>query len=137
MSNQFIENEKLDVEYSARTDVLQNWSDVPDNTSQKHNKNKFEVHNVNSLETSQDPAKTEENQPEQITGTAAPVDEWTDLLGSGAIMKKILHEGKPDTRPERNEKCTINYTCYLEDETIVETVSGFDMYLGESDVSSI
>ncbi|KAJ8928885.1 hypothetical protein NQ314_018491 [Rhamnusium bicolor] len=61
-------------------------------------------------------------------------DDWIDLLGSGAIMKKIINEGKVDTRPQRMEKCIINYTCLLEDGTVVESENNFELHLGESDV---
>lgn len=60
--------------------------------------------------------------------------DWLDLLGSGAIMKKIIIEGKPDTRPQRSEKCIINYCCFLEDDTVVDSSDNFKLYLGESDV---
>lgn len=63
-----------------------------------------------------------------------PEPEWVDLLGSGAIMKKILVEGKPNSRPHKNEKCIINYSCYLEDETLIQHERDFEMNVGESDV---
>lgn len=85
----------------------------------------------NDKEEKQDTSKenvTEENEKTE------PSPEWVDLLGSGAIMKKILKEGKPDTRPNKNEKCIINYSLYLEDEILVESASNFELNLGESDV---
>ncbi|XP_018576191.1 peptidyl-prolyl cis-trans isomerase FKBP8 isoform X2 [Anoplophora glabripennis] len=63
-------------------------------------------------------------------------NEWLDLLGSGAVMKKIITEGKPDTRPQRSEKCIINYCCLLEDGTVVDSTDNFKLNLGESDVIS-
>lgn len=61
--------------------------------------------------------------------------EWLDILGSGGIMKKQIIDGKPGTKPTRNEKCTINYTCSLEDGTVVDSAENFELFLGESDVS--
>ncbi|VEN61029.1 unnamed protein product [Callosobruchus maculatus] len=78
----------------------------------------------------------EENSSEKTdeSDKETPRDEWTDLLGSGVIMKKVIIEGKPDSRPERSEKCIVNYTCYLEDETVIESCGNFEVYLGEYDV---
>lgn len=61
-------------------------------------------------------------------------NEWTDILGSGGIMKKILQEGHPETRPEKSDKCEINYKCMLEDKTLVEEAQNFEINLGECDV---
>lgn len=70
--------------------------------------------------------------PKEITETA-PQPEWIDLLGSGGIMKKILKEGEPDTKPQRSDKCEIHYTSTLEDDTLVEDTSE-TIHLGECDV---
>lgn len=73
----------------------------------------------------------------QIDVEAKRKDEWQDILGSGVIMKKILKEGEPDSRPRRSEKCLINYTCRLEDadeETFVEKGESYEIGLGEGDV---
>ncbi|CAH1961514.1 unnamed protein product [Acanthoscelides obtectus] len=98
-------------------------------------------HNTDALNT-QSQEETSENDTEDLpeqesrkdaTEQEAPKEEWTDLLGSGVIMKKIIIEGKPDTRAERSEKCIINYTGYLEDETVVESCGNLEVYLGEYD----
>lgn len=61
-------------------------------------------------------------------------DEWQDLIGSGGILKKVIKEGKPDSRPQRMEQCTINYTCTLEDGTIVEKEDNFVFTLGDCEL---
>lgn len=60
--------------------------------------------------------------------------EWEDLLGSGSLMKRIIKEGQPDTRPQRLERCFINYECRLEDGTLVEGKEYFEMLLGDCEV---
>ncbi|KAJ8955907.1 hypothetical protein NQ318_005455 [Aromia moschata] len=101
-----------------------------------------EMHNASETVTKNDETEeltdgVEENEAEVSIGSegdAKNKEEWVDLLGSGAIMKKILVEGKPDTRPQRSEKCAINYNCLLEDGTEVDSATNFELYLGESDV---
>ncbi|KAL3285718.1 hypothetical protein HHI36_000247 [Cryptolaemus montrouzieri] len=60
-------------------------------------------------------------------------NEWVDLLGSGVIKKKILEEGEPDSRPQRQQVCTINYELFVEDE-IIEKQENFEIDLGDCDV---
>ncbi|CAH1116493.1 unnamed protein product [Phaedon cochleariae] len=84
-------------------------------------------------------AEEYENNKESTESSETPSElekqeEWVDLLGSGALMKKIIIEGLPDSRPQRNETCRINYTCYLEDETVVDGANNFELNLGDSDV---
>lgn len=82
----------------------------------------------------------EETQPNalQIEKTNGVEEEkehdWEDLLGSGSLMKKIVKEGEPDSRPMRLEKCIINYECRLEDGTLVEEKENFEMLLGDCEV---
>lgn len=61
-------------------------------------------------------------------------NDWEDLLGSGSLMKKVIKEGKPDSRPQRLEKCVINYRCALEDGTLVDKQENFEMLLGDCEV---
>lgn len=61
-------------------------------------------------------------------------NDWEDLLGSGSLMKKVIKEGEPDSRPQRLEKCVINYRCALEDGTLVEKQENFEMLLGDCEV---
>lgn len=60
--------------------------------------------------------------------------DWEDLLGSGSLMKKILVQGKPDSRPQRLEKCVISFECTLEDDTLIEKCDNFEMLLGDCEV---
>lgn len=61
-------------------------------------------------------------------------DEWVDILGSGVIMKKVLKEGTPDTRPEKQETCTINYELYVEEDDVIQKEENFEIDLGDNDV---
>lgn len=71
---------------------------------------------------------------DESPGPKSEVPEWQDLLGSGSIMKKILEEGTPDTRPERLQRCTINYELGLDDGTFVERKENFEVHLGDCEV---
>lgn len=78
---------------------------------------------------------TEDKQKELVTeDTNEKKDQWEDLLGSGCLMKKIIKHGEPDTRPQRLEKCLINYECKLENGTVVEEMKDFEMLLGDCEV---
>lgn len=79
-----------------------------------------------------------------IDGSASSIDtdkpakdkcEWEDLLGSGCLMKKILKEGAPKTRPTRLQTCFLKYKCTLEDETVVEEFNDLKIQLGDCEVS--
>ncbi|XP_072388478.1 peptidyl-prolyl cis-trans isomerase FKBP8 [Diabrotica undecimpunctata] len=128
MSEAFIEHEKSShsvISLDSSKDILEE-SDIPDlepiSSSEDNISKNDEIENIPEEE------KEKSKEPEE------PKPEWVDLLGSGAIMKKIIAEGKPDTRPQRSEKCIINYSCYLEDETLVDSADNFELNLGESDV---
>ncbi|XP_066157485.1 peptidyl-prolyl cis-trans isomerase FKBP8-like isoform X2 [Euwallacea fornicatus] len=63
--------------------------------------------------------------------------EWQDILGSGIIMKKLLKEGEPDSRPLKSDKCIISYTCRVEDsdeKDFAMEEENFELALGEGDV---
>ncbi|KAK9883977.1 hypothetical protein WA026_004912 [Henosepilachna vigintioctopunctata] len=63
-----------------------------------------------------------------------PTDEWIDLLGSGSINKKILKEGTPESRPERQQVCVINYELFLNENDIIEKKENYEIDLGDYDV---
>lgn len=71
-----------------------------------------------------------------VMDTGEKNNEWLDILGSGGIMKKTIVEGESGTQPTKNEKCSIKYSCSLENGTVVESMSQFTFFLGESDVSN-
>ncbi|RZB40286.1 peptidyl-prolyl cis-trans isomerase FKBP8 [Asbolus verrucosus] len=60
--------------------------------------------------------------------------EWVDLLGSGSILKKITKEGQPDTKPQRLQKCVLNYELTLTDGTFIEKKDNFEIQLGDCEV---
>lgn len=74
-----------------------------------------------------------EEQPEKTEDTVKQ-DEWEDVLGSGALLKKILQPGTENTRPQRLDMCVLNYKCSLEDGTEVETAENAKIQLGDLEV---
>jgi FK506-binding protein 8 len=60
--------------------------------------------------------------------------EWIDLLGSESLLKKITKVGQPDTRPQRLQKCTINYELTLSHGTFVERKENQEIQLGDCEV---
>ncbi|XP_019877780.2 peptidyl-prolyl cis-trans isomerase FKBP8 [Aethina tumida] len=79
--------------------------------------------------------KPTENEIDENDKKQENKDEWVDLLGSGSIMKKIIREGLPDTKPQRLQKCRINYTCTLEDDPeVILQEEGNEIFLGDCDV---
>lgn len=61
---------------------------------------------------------------------------WEDVLGSGSVLKKIIKEGKPDSRPKRLDVCKIRFTCTLEDGTVVEK-KNLSVQLGDCEVRRV
>lgn len=76
----------------------------------------------------------QEIEPEVAEIEETKKEEWEDVLGSGGLMKKIIREGKSDTRPQRLERCIINYECTLEDGKLVERQDHFELLLGDCEV---
>lgn len=66
-----------------------------------------------------------------------PVDEWMDILGSGQLRKKVLKAGRPHSRPNRSDICTVKFTGTLEDGTVVEEEDDFIMQLGDMEVIQV
>ncbi|XP_046970540.1 peptidyl-prolyl cis-trans isomerase FKBP8-like isoform X2 [Vanessa cardui] len=67
-----------------------------------------------------------------------PVEEWQDVLGSGALLKKILKTGDESegSRPQRTDICRISYELKLRDGTqdLVEKRDHVKIYLGDNEV---
>ncbi|KAF5293880.1 hypothetical protein FQA39_LY13585 [Lamprigera yunnana] len=61
-------------------------------------------------------------------------DKWEDILGSGSLMKQILINGTPDSRPQRLQNCIINYESTLEDGTVIEKKEKFKVQLGDYEI---
>ncbi|XP_011312767.1 peptidyl-prolyl cis-trans isomerase FKBP8 [Fopius arisanus] len=58
-------------------------------------------------------------------------NEWMDILGNGELRKKTLTKGTNNTRPQRNDICTIDIVGRLEDGTEVECLPDFVVQLGD------
>ncbi|XP_063830780.1 peptidyl-prolyl cis-trans isomerase FKBP8 [Ostrinia nubilalis] len=63
-------------------------------------------------------------------------DEWQDVLGSGALLKKILKPGKDsESRPNRSDICRISYEIKIRDTgDLVEKRDQVKIYLGDNEV---
>ncbi|CAH2240677.1 jg4713, partial [Pararge aegeria aegeria] len=66
-----------------------------------------------------------------------PADEWQDMLGSGALLKKFIKSGDESngSRPQRSDICRISYELKLRDGTqnIVEKRDHVKIYLGDNE----
>lgn len=124
---------------------LQNQSVGELKTSESFGNNVDPNHSLSSVcEVNTSSLLTEEQFKERVgaedkvavesANTLEEKEDWLDILGSGGILKKVIVEGKSETKPTRNDKCTINYTCSLEDGTVADSGSQFELFLGESDV---
>lgn len=95
-----------------------------------------EINKVNTIFEGKDSDKLQKSDKQGLEQEPEKKDEWENILGSGAIFKKTIDDGQPDTHPVRSNKCIINYTCSLEDGSVVENEQNFEFFLGESDVSA-
>ncbi|KAG5899548.1 hypothetical protein JTB14_008234 [Gonioctena quinquepunctata] len=132
MSEAFIENERV-LETLSKV-IADEIEPIDIDSEENYGENERRVQDIpgsaNNKESNEETESEElQNPPEETTK-----EEWVDILGSGAIMKKIIKEGQPDSRPQRIEICRINYVCFLEDETLIDSASDFELQLGESDV---
>ena len=65
-------------------------------------------------------------------------DDWTDLLGSGALMKKVVAKGDESIRPDHGSVCTIDYKCYqLDGMQLLEEKDDCVLTIGDLDVIRI
>lgn len=85
------------------------------------------THNEESVEnsTSESSTKTVEKEEEE---------EWLDILGSGQLKKKVIKKGKPDSRPQRSDVCTVSYVGKLEDGTVIEEFDRIQVNVGDAEV---
>lgn len=144
MSANFLENEIIsetenkEISTSDKV-IIHNESDISnksENNTEVSNLKDVAEKNIEINENLDDTNPPNSKSDEKSEEPSNKTNDWLDILGSGGILKKSIVEGKPDTRPTRGEKCTINYTCSLEDGTITESKSDYQFFLGESDVSS-
>ncbi|KAH9633109.1 hypothetical protein HF086_006774 [Spodoptera exigua] len=64
-------------------------------------------------------------------------DEWQDVLGSGALLKKILKVGEESNglRPHRSDICRISYEVKIKDTNhVVEKRDHVKIYLGDNEI---
>ncbi|XP_026728957.1 peptidyl-prolyl cis-trans isomerase FKBP8-like [Trichoplusia ni] len=64
-------------------------------------------------------------------------DEWQDVLGSGALLKKIIKIGDESSglRPHRSDICRISYEIKIKDtEHVVEKRDQVKIYLGDNEI---
>ncbi|XP_044745021.1 peptidyl-prolyl cis-trans isomerase FKBP8 [Coccinella septempunctata] len=96
----------------------------------------IENEETNKQEVCQESAasKTENDLNKENVESERVQDEWIDILGSGVIMKKILKEGTPDTRPQKQQTCVINYELFVEEDDIIQKEENFEIDLGDNDV---
>ena len=87
---------------------------------------------LGNSDTIKHPSELSEN--ESNDNATSKIDKWEDILGSGSLMKKVIVEGKPDSRPQRLENCIINYECTLEDGKLIEKKEKFKVQLGDYEV---
>lgn len=104
---------------------LDNSDSVDNNSSLLMGSEVSDIQSWESLEEVKD-TNAQENKVE--------TSEWEDVLGSGALMKKTIKEGQPDTKPKRQMICTINYTCTLSNGEFVEKFENLKVQQGDLDV---
>ncbi|CAK1584702.1 unnamed protein product [Parnassius mnemosyne] len=67
-----------------------------------------------------------------------PKDEWQDVLGSGAMLKKIIKQGDESEglRPHRSDICRISYEIKIKDGNgdVLEKRDQVKIYLGDNEV---
>ncbi|XP_045452603.1 peptidyl-prolyl cis-trans isomerase FKBP8-like [Melitaea cinxia] len=67
-----------------------------------------------------------------------PPEEWQDVLGSGALLKKILKTGDESngSRPRRSDICRISYELKIRDgsQDLIEKRDHVKIYLGDNEV---
>ncbi|UJR38553.1 hypothetical protein I4U23_031219 [Adineta vaga] len=81
--------------------------------------------------------KEEEQQQQPLLST--PLPESEDILGNKTLIKQIIEQGIPSTRPTRSTLATISYTLSLVDNLtsdirVIETVSNESFFISEFDM---
>ncbi|XP_041984884.1 peptidyl-prolyl cis-trans isomerase FKBP8 isoform X2 [Aricia agestis] len=82
--------------------------------------------------------KEKHTEHKTVEKTEKTAEEWQDVLGSGALMKKILKTGDEEEglRPQRGNICRISYEIKLRDEpnVTVEKRNQVKIYLGDNEI---
>ncbi|CAH2089687.1 unnamed protein product [Euphydryas editha] len=67
-----------------------------------------------------------------------PPEEWQDVLGSGALLKKIIKTGDESngSRPQRSDICRISYELKIRDgsQDLIEKRDHVKIYLGDNEI---
>jgi len=85
--------------------------------------------------TQQLPSKNE-IEKEQINGQNPTEDEWTDILGNGDLMKKIIRKGNSDVRPETGELVKIVWKdLSSEGQEEIQFILGYGFYAEAFDLA--
>lgn len=79
------------------------------------------------------PQSTDKAETPSAAATAAAEDEELDILGSGAITKKVIRKGEDDTRPLRGQEVTVVASCTVDGVSVYEDKE-FTLRVGEGDV---
>ncbi|RZF43912.1 hypothetical protein LSTR_LSTR007248 [Laodelphax striatellus] len=66
--------------------------------------------------------------------TSTEVEEWMDILGSGQLKKKVIKEGKPDSRPQRADICQVKFEGRLENGKVVDKEDCLTINIGDGEV---
>ncbi|XP_043261869.1 peptidyl-prolyl cis-trans isomerase FKBP8-like [Colletes gigas] len=70
----------------------------------------------------------------QATLNNRPTEDGIDILGHGQLKKKVVKPGKPGTRPNRSDICTLKIIGKLKDGTVVEEYEDHKIQLGDVEV---
>lgn len=119
-----------DDNFSSSKSLLDDKSgdSISQDDSTKEDKDEDSDQTTNSWE------NVDETNIDDIDKNGAEDDQWEDILGSGALLKKVIHEGEKDTKPKRQMICTINYTCNIESGDEVENAENLKVQQGDLDV---
>ncbi|XP_022202921.1 peptidyl-prolyl cis-trans isomerase FKBP8 [Nilaparvata lugens] len=82
---------------------------------------------VNNVSNNEDVGKND-------SAISTEVEEWMDILGSGQLKKKVIREGKPDTRPQRADICQVKFEGRLENGEIIEKEDCLTINIGDGEV---
>jgi len=111
------------------TNISNSSSHVDDDTESSNSNHEKDAIIEHDETESCEVSDNEEEKPKTEAG-----GKWEDILGSGSLMKFVVTEGTPNTRPQRLQNCRISYECTLEDGTLVEKNDNFELQLGDCEV---
>ncbi|XP_072942552.1 peptidyl-prolyl cis-trans isomerase FKBP8 [Epargyreus clarus] len=95
------------------------------------------AHEIEEAKIAEAAATASEREKEKHPEAPATVDGWQDLLGSGAILKKIVKAGDEadGSRPQRSDICRISYEVKIRDhDAVFEKRDQVKIYLGDNEI---